>query len=469
MFRGKFSRSSLACGRAAHSAVILQLMSLRFRVVLAIVLVLCAGSAVGIALAGLQARSALREELNAALTSGRQSLSGAGSDISRSADPQALVARLVRSFNGDRHLEVEEVGAGGQVLLASRPLSSVSAPRWFTRLFTPGASPLEIDALGAAVRFRLKPIPEPDVGATWTEFTDLTVVLGASIAATAALAWLTVGHALRPLGEVSAALARIGSGRYDTRVEDPGALELRRLTGGVNEMAARLAAMQARNHALERQLLTLQDEERADLARDLHDEMGPHLFAASVDAAMARRLIEEGRPDQALDQVASIGRAVALIQRLVRDILGRLRPTDLLELGLSAAVGELVAFWSARHPDIAFEVETPDDETAITGLVRETLYRVVQEGLSNAIRHGRPGLVSIRITAGSDWVEARVEDDGAGAEPPGPEGFGLSGMRERLAGVGGRLEVLRRGPPGGWSLIARAPAPAPAEALVLAQ
>ncbi|HEY1929205.1 MAG TPA: histidine kinase [Caulobacteraceae bacterium] len=443
-------------------------MSLRFRVVLAIVLVLCAGSAVGIALAGLQARSALREELNAALTSGRQSLRGADSDLAHAADPQAPLSRLVRSFDGDRHLEVEEVGADGRVLLASRPLVSTGAPSWFTRLFAPKAAPVDTAPFAGGAHLRLTPISEPDVGATWTEFTDLALVLGASIVATAVLAWLTVGHALRPLDQVSAALARIGSGRYDARVEDLGALELRSLTGGVNEMAARLAAMQARNQALERQLLTLQDEERADLARDLHDEMGPHLFAANVDAAMARRLIEEGRPQEALDQVASIGRSVALIQRLVRDILGRLRPTDLLELGLSAAVGELVAFWSARHPDIAFDVETPEDESAITGPLRETLYRVVQEGLSNAIRHGHPDLVSIRITAGGDWVEARVEDDGAGAGPRGPEGFGLSGMRERLAAVGGRLDVLCGGPEGGWSLIARAPAAPQAESLVLA-
>jgi two-component system, NarL family, sensor histidine kinase UhpB len=442
-------------------------MSLRFRVVLAIVLVLCAGSAVGIAVAGWQARAALDEELGAALTSGQQRLKSAVADLGRSENPHRLLARLVRSLDGDRHLKVEEVAPDGRVLLASRPLESVRAPSWFAHLFAPQAASVEAAVPAVDVRLRLTPLSGPDIGATWTEFTDLSLVLGASIGATAVLAWLTVGHALRPLDAVSAALVRIGSGRYDARVEALGALELRRLTVGVNEMAARLSAMQARTQALERQLLTLQDEERADLARDLHDEMGPHLFAASVDAAMARRLIEEGRPAEALDQVASIGRAVALIQRLVRDILGRLRPTDLLELGLSAAVGELVAFWSARHPEIAFDVAAPDDESAITGPLRETLYRVVQEGLSNAIRHGRPGRVSICIEAGRDWVEARVEDDGAGAAPPGPEGFGLSGMRERLAAVGGRLDVRYSGPSGGWTLVARAPVAAPAESLAL--
>jgi two-component system sensor histidine kinase UhpB len=325
------------------------------------------------------------------------------------------------------------------------------------------ASDLAVPAPGRGV-VRLTPLATADAAAIWTEFVDLALVLAASIGVTAALAWLTVGHALRPLGDISAALAAIGSGRYGVRVDDRGALELRRLTGGVNEMAARLAAMQARTQALERQLLTLQDEERADLARDLHDEMGPHLFAVSVDAAMARRLIEEGASRQAIEQLSAIQRAVGLMQRMVRDILGRLRPTELIELGLAAAVGELVAFWRGRHPEIRFDVTTPGDEGAIGGALRETLYRVVQEGLSNAIRHGRPGRISIQILAAADHVEARVVDDGARAGAPGPEGFGLSGMRERLAAVGGRLEVRRGGPGVGWTLIARAPVTAGATA-----
>lgn len=97
-------------------------------------------------------------------------------------------------------------------------------------------------------------------------------------------------------------------------------------------MARRLGAMQTRNRGLEEQLRTLQDEERADLARDLHDEIGPHLFAASVDAAMARRLIGEGKTEQAVDRLTAISAAVGHMQALVRDILGRLRPTELIEL-----------------------------------------------------------------------------------------------------------------------------------------
>ena len=244
-------------------------------------------------------------------------------------------------------------------------------------------------------------------------------------------------------------------------MREAGPSELVRLGRGVNDMAGRLAAMQATTHRLEDQLRTLQDEERADLARDLHDEIGPHLFAVNVDAAMARRLIGEGRTDEALRQVESIQAAVGHTQRLVRDILGRLRPTELIELGLKAAIDELVAFWSARQPGIAFSVRVPDDEALpLADDIRETVYRVIQEALNNAVRHGRPGRIEVVVSRadGGDIV-ARVSDDGAASGKPEGVGFGLRGMRERVTAAGGRLTIERgsggRGAGGGWTVAAR--------------
>src|SRR5579859_538207 len=180
---------------------------------------------------------------------------------------------------------------------------------------------------------------------------------------------------------------------------------------------------------------------------------------------MARRLIGEGRAEEALRQVESIQAAVGHTQRLVRDILGRLRPTELIELGLKAAIDELVAFWSARQPGIAFSVRVPDDEDLpLADEVRETVYRVVQEGLNNAVRHGRPGRIEITVArADGGEILARVSDDGAPSGKPEGDGFGLRGMRERVAAAGGRLTISRgdgdrgaggRGA-GGWTVAAR--------------
>jgi two-component system sensor histidine kinase UhpB len=172
---------------------------------------------------------------------------------------------------------------------------------------------------------------------------------------------------------------------------------------------------------------------------------------------MARRLIDEGRPAEAVTQVAAIQDSVAHLQRLVRDILGRLRPGELIDLGLAAAIGELVEFWRARHPKVVFEVEVAEDEAlGVDEAARETLYRVVQESLANAIRHGRPNRVAISVTRPSPLeVTASVADDGAPTGEPSGGGFGLKGMRERVTALGGTLDIDREA---GWRVTARLPA-----------
>ena len=219
--------------------------------------------------------------------------------------------------------------------------------------------------------------------------------------------------------------------------------------------------MRRRTRALEEQILTLQDEERADLARDLHDEIGPHLFAVNIDAAVLDQAISAGRVGEAAERVRAIQGAVGHLQRLVRDILARLRPALLVELGLDAAVGELVRFWRARRPDIDFKVALTDDG-ALSEPLREILYRVVQEGLSNAVRHGQPGRIKVALQIEGGEAVVRIADDGAGADAPAREGgLGLVGMRERIEAVGGTMQA-GPDPAGGWSVIARAPVETPA-------
>jgi two-component system sensor histidine kinase UhpB len=432
-------------------------MSLRVRVVIAIALLFLTGSAVGVALAGWQANKVLSEEMYAAMASGRITVESAFEALPRSDDPARSLSRLVASFDVARHLRARLFDSAGHQLAISTPLPVQPAPGWFSGLFHPDVGEERMAAPGAGWVV-LSPVAANDITAVWEEFLDLVAVLAAAFVLSAILVWLTVGRALRPLSDFSAAFERIGSGDYAAKVRVTGPSELARVGVAVNEMAGRLAAMQERTHRLEQQITTLQDEERADLARDLHDEIGPHLFAVNVDAAMARRLIAEKKAAEASRQVESIQQSVAHMQRLVRDILGRLRPTELIDLGLAAAIGELVDFWRARHPAIAFEVKIAEDEAlALSEETRQTLYRVVQESLNNAVRHGRPSRIMITVGAsGEREVSASVADNGAPSAKPDGAGFGLIGMRERVAASSGTL-TIDRGESGGWTVTARLP------------
>jgi two-component system sensor histidine kinase UhpB len=312
----------------------------------------------------------------------------------------------------------------------------------------------------------LTPEPRNDAGDAWLQFGDASIVLSLVGLVGTGLVYVTIGQALRPLRALSDAFGRVGAGDYGARVEEAGPAELARLARSFNVMAADLEAMRRRTRGLEEQILKLQDEERAELARDLHDEIGPHLFAVNIDAAMLGQSLAAGRPAEAARQVKAIQAAVGHMQRQVRDILSRLRPAQLVELGLGAAIGELVQFWRSRRPDIVFAVDLAVDDAALPDAVQEVVYRIVQEALSNAVRHGQPRRIDVSVRLGEAGdVIVQVIDDGLGRQGArGEPGFGLVGMRERVEALGGALSI-RPGAVGGWAIIAQAPlAPALARA-----
>jgi two-component system sensor histidine kinase UhpB len=438
-------------------------MSLRVRVLAAIALVLLLGAAAGGLLAGVQTGRTLRAELDAALVGGRQTVLSAYEDLPRSNHPARDMRQLLATFDGNRHLSAALVDASGRVLRSATPATTPArAPGWFGALFKTDLKPLTLRAPVLADGFAavvLSPSPDNDLRDAWLQFGRAALAFILASATGLALVYLTIGRALRPLDELSTAFLRVGSGDYGVRVDEQGPAELARVGRGFNGMTARLAAVQARNRALEEQLLRLQDEERADLARDLHDEIGPHLFAVNVDASMIGQLNAAGRAGEIPDQVQAIQTSVAHIQRFVRDILGRLRPTQLVELGFRAAVEDLVDFWRARRPDMVFDIDLPAEDDSLPEPVRETIYRIVQESLSNAVRHGRPSRIAIHVAIdGGDRVVARISDNGAADDgAPAGTGFGIVGMRERVEAMGGALSIARGLDGWSWSVSARLP------------
>ena len=253
------------------------------------------------------------------------------------------------------------------------------------------------------------------------------------------LIYVLIGRTLRPLDGLADAMEEVGAGRYRTRMGGRLAPELSRLRDSFNRMAARLADADAENRRLNEQLLTLQEQERSDLARDLHDEVSPFLFAINVDAATASRLMREGRATEARGHVQSITDAVRHMQRQVRSMLGRLRPIGLTEFGLCEAIENTVGFWRRRRPEIRYEITISAECDDLGELVVTTIYRIVQECVSNAVRHAEPALITVSIDRDGEEVRVEVADDGCGMQKPVKPGYGLVGIGERVRAMGGRL------------------------------
>ena len=426
-------------------------MSLRSRVLAAIALVLCINAVLGAGLAVVRAHASLRSELGVAMQGAQRSL-GNALRAPMPDDPE----RLVHGYDGDRHLRAVLLGPDGRPRLMSTPFRSAHvAPGWFSALVDPKLPASTLPAPGGAIR--LEPAPAADLADAWLNFADLLAVLSFACLMGCGLVWLLIGQALRPLVELAGSFRRIGAGDYQIRVDEGGVSEVASIGRAFNQMAGQLASMRSRNRLLEDQLLRLQDEERADLARDLHDDIGPYLFAVNVDAAMITQMAAAGRTEAIGEQVSTIRAHVAHMQARVRDILGRLRPTRVVELGLQPAIQDLVDFWRGRSPEIAFAMTIQVDEARLPDEIREAAYRVVQEGLSNAVRHGRPTQVEVRVgDDGAGELVVEVRDNGSDplAEAEKAPGFGIAGMRERVALAGGTLDIARGQ---GWAVTARLP------------
>jgi signal transduction histidine kinase len=203
------------------------------------------------------------------------------------------------------------------------------------------------------------------------------------------------------------------------------------------------------------QVMTAQDEERGRIARELHDETGQSLTALLVGL----RTIEGSRTIAEAVELAQLLRETAA--QTLRDV-GRLarglHPSVLDDLGLAVAV--------TRHVQEFARVHGIVEDTRIEGLesdpplplVQNTVYRVLQEALTNVAKHAGARRVSVRLVRDEAMVELRVRDDGVGFEPgANPRGLGLQGMRERAALLGGAVQ-LESEPGEGTMITARFPA-----------
>jgi two-component system sensor histidine kinase UhpB len=197
----------------------------------------------------------------------------------------------------------------------------------------------------------------------------------------------------------------------------------------------------AHNRELAQGLIALQENERRALARELHDEFGQACSAIRVETAWLRRAAAADRAGM----LAAAQRADAAAQnlhQLVRDLLRRLRPADLDALGLVGALQALCAAWGQRG-GVVCALRHDGVEDGFDDAVNVAVYRIVQEALTNVMRHARARRVEVTLACDAETLRVTVQDDGRGMDVGAvSRGLGLLGATERAAAVGGVLEVL---------------------------
>ncbi|MCA1688168.1 MAG: histidine kinase [Actinobacteria bacterium] len=246
--------------------------------------------------------------------------------------------------------------------------------------------------------------------------------------------FMTAWGLTRRLQRLARAAQAWSRGDFSVAVKDRSKDEIGQLSRELNQMAAQLEGLiQTRQ-----ELATL--EARNRFARDLHDSVKQQVFATSFQVAAARALIEDD-PKAAEAHLTQAEELVRQAQRELNVLIQEMRPAALEGKGLSAALRDYVENWS-RRAEIPAEVHVRG-EREVSLEVEQALFRVAQEALANVARHSGAGKVEVDLIYTPGSLTLRIADDGRGFDPAMDqgEGFGLQIMHERLAGLGGRVEV----------------------------
>lgn len=418
-------------------------------------------------------RDSIHEEVEAATRVCEQwlnVLAGAAQGAPSAAASERLLADI-RAVGRIRANALEVVDdAGRRVYLSPQPTYKAgrASPAWFARITEPVFVPRRIHA--GSLSLVLYPDPSRASLDAWD---SLFAMMGWACALLAALFIATrwaLNRALHPLDQIKAALDCTGQGRFDTRLPLYASRDLNRLARAFNGMADRLNQAVNDNVRLdsERELSRLLqarlEAERRSIAQELHDELAQGITAVrALSGAIVQRTISQPALHGHAQSIIAVTNQ---IQEGIRRILQRLRPlASDADSGPEQVLQHYLQHWQQHYPELALQADLRIGTLQVGDELALALLRIIQEGLTNVVRHAAAAQVRLTLHSVQQddgaWLELTLADDGRGLSgQPSVNagcGFGLTGMRERVAALQGELSIGSTAG-GGTCLRARLPA-----------
>ncbi|HEV3182159.1 MAG TPA: ATP-binding protein [Steroidobacteraceae bacterium] len=406
------------------------------------------------------ARSSVREEIEAANRVAAHVLESLILTYAASGGTPA-VRTMLEQLGHVRANDLTLLDASGKLLYYSPPpvyKVGREAPAWFTHLLAP-APARQVFTLGDGAQVVIAAQPSRAILDAWDDLARLLAIAAVMLVSLGGLAFWLVDRALAPFPVIAEGLERLQRGELGFRLPPLPGSEAHAIGAAFNRMAqamedkvlAEREAREARTRLEEGRELALLveqsvEEERHLIAHELHDEFGQSVTAIrSLAVAIAT---QSGEPAIS-DTARLISDEAARLYDAMHGLIPRLAPPSLDTLGLAEALESLVRDWQRRHPSprLSLRHQLPSDlGTSVT----LAAYRVVQEGLVNAVRHSRAQQVTIDVSSTDGRMIVSVTDDGVGLPEnwSRPGHFGLRGLAERVEHVGGSLQVRNREPRG---------------------
>jgi two-component system sensor histidine kinase UhpB len=429
-------------------------MSLRYQINLGIFITLIVILVIGSAAAIWQARASVYAEVNSSVNLALQLIKLGEAGETRLPIDQNPWLRKIISLEQTRHVQIQlkpTMGSMVQIKSGASQRERSSPPVWFVWAVS-GDYPAVTYRLPGAdaepVSVVISADPSDEIMESWREtraFFWVVLALSAGLFAGVNLAFRQV---LNSVAVILQGLDALEREHYQNRLPRFRTLEFNRIAGAINHLTATLEKARQDNNALTLHSLQIQEDERRRLAQELHDELGQSLTAIKVMAVTAQK------PNADRQTIhASIVSVCEHLFQVVRGMMKSLHPLMLTELGLKASLEELVASWAFRNPEIRFALQCPEVLDELDASISIQLFRVVQECITNTVRHAGANTLSIDLcwdaSASGEMVRLSVRDDGVGCDPARlNSGFGLKGIKARVKSLGGTVEFESAEPHG---------------------
>lgn len=418
-------------------------MSLRYQISLRILLISLAILMLGGTIAIFQARNAVSNEVDSSIKLALQLIKiNVGTTQSNETD---WVYRL-RSLEQTRHLKIQLKKPSGTIInIARNPQEAEqqdTPPNWFINLVVsnyPKAEQQITTFDNHSLTLIIQANPMDEMTEVWHETIAFFSTLLALVLLTFLAVHLVFNKTIQTIQTIVKNLKNIEKGEYDKKLPYFSTQEYDSIAKAINQLNDVLNKTQLQNHALTQHSLEIQEEERQHLSQELHDEFGQSLTAIKVMAVTA------GHEKSDTKKITcSIIEICDHLMTVVRSMMKQLHPLILTELGLKATLEDLLNHWETRLPKTSFSLKINDAVDSLDKTIIIQVFRVIQESVTNIIRHADAThvTISLKINPAFNTLHLLIEDDGKGCDlTVNNSGFGLQGMAERIKLLGGNFKM----------------------------
>ncbi len=379
-----------------------------------------------------------------------------GAVSAKGKDPAATLTEVEKHLPPTRHVLLGITSSPDPAVIrdtgADRAMDQ-AAPRWFAGLIAPKPHVELVSVLPAEPGGRdaewiyIIANPADEIHEVWQDFRYFVAICSALVAVIAASSLWLASTALRPIRILGEGLERLERDDFQASLEPVRFSELERIRAQFNSLALSLRDKTEENRHLYKKLISTQENERKHVARELHDELGPCLFAIRAEAASIVQSLPQSETGGFIaGRAKAIEALTGTVQQINRRLLHTLQPAALSERGLAAALRDLADGWQEAHPAIDWSLDMVESDLArLSDEAALAVYRMVQEGMTNIARHSGCSeaqiTISSRTAALGERLDILVSDDGRGFDSAPRHSGGLQGMEERIRKLGGDFTV----------------------------